>query len=118
MRGAVIALLLTAAPAAAQAPPPGREGMVRDLAYVMGQSHALRQVCRGMKDQYWRARMRKLIDLESAAGRADYADHFNAGFKDAFARFPTCSVTSKQAERRAAQNGRALADLLARSERP
>jgi uncharacterized protein (TIGR02301 family) len=118
MRGALIALLLMAAPAAAQVPLPPREGMVRDLSYVMGQSHALRQICRGKTDQYWRARMRKLIELESAAGGATYTDHFNAGFKDAFARFPTCSITSKLAERRAAENGRALANLLARSEHP
>ena len=43
-----------------------------DLAYAIGESHALRQVCQGDGDQYWRERMEQL-------GHAPWADDDRTG---------------------------------------
>ena len=61
---ALAALLLTAPsplPAHAQEREPADRQRLLDLAYALGQSHALRQACEGAGDQFWRARMMRLI---------------------------------------------------------
>ncbi|HET9161444.1 MAG TPA: TIGR02301 family protein, partial [Caulobacteraceae bacterium] len=70
--------LLAALPTAAQT----REETLSNLAFVIGQSHGLRQLCQGPGDQYWRQRMTRLIELEAPdpAARAPLAEHFNDGF--------------------------------------
>ena len=57
----LLAALALAAPARAQP----REQTVADLAFAMGQSHALRQLCQGATDQYWRERMQRMTELEA-----------------------------------------------------
>ena len=119
MRALVLALLLLSAAGAAAAQPPRGE-IVSDLAYATGQSHALRQLCQGAEDQYWRTRMERIIDLEAKdeAARAPLAERFNEGFRAARRQYPRCSDASRSAERTVAANGKALANLLARSRKP
>jgi hypothetical protein len=118
---ALAALLLTA-PAAltahAQEREPADRQRLLDLAYALGQSHALRQACEGAADQFWRARMMRLIDVEqSDAGFTDkLRDRFNGGFAASQAGHPEgCSPESRRAERQAAQRGRALASKLSQT---
>lgn len=118
---ALAALLLTA-PAALSAHAQEREPADRqrllDLAYVMGQSHALRQACEGAGDQFWRARMMRLIDVEASDSgfTAQMRDRFNGGFAASQAGHPEgCGPESRRAERQAAVRGRGLAAKLSQT---
>lgn len=94
---------------------PVQRQALTDLAYVLGESHALRQACHGEADQYWRARMQQLFEVEDPdqafAGQA--ANAFNAGFAAGQAGHPKCTAKSRAAASRAAAKGRRLAAVLA-----
>ncbi|HEX8232142.1 MAG TPA: TIGR02301 family protein [Caulobacteraceae bacterium] len=111
-----VSFALAASAAAAERTPAQRQGLA-DLAYALGESHALRQACEGEGDQYWRARMQQLMELEEPdqafAGRL--AGAFNSGFAQAQASFPSCGAKSRAAAVRAAAKGRRLAALLGNS---
>jgi uncharacterized protein (TIGR02301 family) len=87
-----------------------------ELAYVLGESNALRQRCQGRADVYWFDRMKQLLDVEASDQglQARLSNSFNTGYFAAQARFPSCSKASKAAAAQAAQRGQALADQLAR----
>lgn len=106
--------LFAAAPAAAQDRSPAARRTVVDLAYVMGQSHALAGVCRGDQETWW-ARMVRLRDLEGVDEGFDrqLVNAFNAAYLDAQGRFPTCSRAARAEAAAAAARGRALAQVLA-----
>jgi uncharacterized protein (TIGR02301 family) len=93
-----------------------RSQTVSDLAFSLGESHALRQLCQGDVDQYWRERMQRMIELEAPdlADRPPLAERFNDGFRAARGQFALCTVQSRAAERSAAARGKVLAGLLAR----
>ena len=87
-----IGLVLAASAASAQPPPSSavpppttspqqRQGVV-DLAYVLGEAHALHRACTGPEDNTWRARMGRLLQVEApdAPYRQRLMDSFNAGF--------------------------------------
>jgi uncharacterized protein (TIGR02301 family) len=90
-----------------------------DLAFTIGESHALRQVCDGADDQYWRSRMVRLTEVEKAhqAFDAQLRDRFNTGFAARQGQFPQCDDASRQAEQQVARKGQALAARLSRSMR-
>lgn len=104
-----------AASAAAQDRDPSERQALTDLGYTLGESHALRQACHGEGDQYWRARMRQLIELEAPdQGFATrVANAFNAGYASAQAGHPSCTAKARRAAARAAARGRGLAAGLA-----
>jgi uncharacterized protein (TIGR02301 family) len=107
---------LIAAPAFAQDRTPTQRQALVELAYVLGQSHALRQACMGAEDQYWRERMTRLVATESPDTAFDtrLRDSFNAGFSTSQSQFPACGPESRAEEARAAAHGKALASTLAR----
>jgi uncharacterized protein (TIGR02301 family) len=94
--------------------PTARQSLV-ELAYVLGEAHALRQRCRGQADQYWRNRMFQLQDVEASdqALKARLANTFNTGYEAAQARFPTCNKALKDEMAQLAQRGRSLSEGLA-----
>jgi uncharacterized protein (TIGR02301 family) len=104
-----------AAALAARAPEQ-RQTLV-DLAYVLGEAHALRQVCWGVADQAWRERMNRMMAVEHPddALKRRLVDAFNAGFATRQAEHPACDAASDEAERATARRGQALAASLARS---
>lgn len=114
---AILAMMvaLDAALAAAAAPrtPAEREALT-DLAYVLGQSHALRQACAGPSDQHWRERMRALVAIEAPdpAFDAQLKGAFNTGFAAAQAAAPRCTPAVRRRDAAAATRGRALAASL------
>lgn len=114
------ALVASVAPAAAQDRSPALRQALLDLGYVLGESHALRQACRGETDQHWRSRMIRLIDLErpdvGLQGRLQQS--FNTGYASARGAHPACTPASRRAEAEAAVRGRGLAVRLAAAERP
>jgi len=115
----VLALLCGLGPALAQDRNPTERQTLLDLAFTLGESHALRQVCEGSGDQYWRARMMRLVEVEKAdqAFDAQLRDRFNTGFAAGQGEFTECGEASLRAERQAAVKGRTLAARLARSMR-
>jgi uncharacterized protein (TIGR02301 family) len=114
---AILALMvvLDAAPAAGAAPrTPAERETLTDLAYVLGQSHALRQACVGTSDQQWRERMRALVATEAPdpAFDAQLKGAFNTGFAAAQAAAPRCTPAVRRGEAAAAARGRDLAANL------
>lgn len=107
-------LLVGAAPAAAQERSPADRQTLVALAYALGQSHALRQVCTGASDYYWRRRMQQLVAAEQPDGPFNrrLADSFNDGFVASRQAFPTCNAAAKaEAETVAAKGGELAMDL-------
>jgi uncharacterized protein (TIGR02301 family) len=109
--------LICAATAAAQIPPargPAERQALVDLAYVLGQSHALRQACAGVRDQHWRQRMETLVATEQPdpAFSRRLAESFNTGFAATLSAYPRCGARSRRAEAAAAARGEALATSL------
>lgn len=119
---ALCALLATPALApkawAQERTPPERQSLV-DLAYAIGESHALRQVCSGDGDQHWRDRMAELINTEQAdeAFEARLKQSFNSGFAARQSQFPTCGPDSRKAELAVARKGEGISKRLAASVR-
>ena len=107
--------VLMAAVTLAIAQPPVVRQQLADLAYVLGEAHALAGVCGRPGDLRWRARMNRLLDLEGRepAFRSRLADSFNAGFVARQAEFRTCTAQSRAAEHSVAAKGAALARDLA-----
>lgn len=111
---AIAILSAFALPVGAQERPPPERQILLDLAYAIGESHALRQVCSGDDDQYWRDRMVRMTDTEAADEAFDgrLKQQFNAGFATRQTEFPSCSPASKRAEQAVARKGQALATRL------
>lgn len=111
---ALVLLGAFASPAIAQERPPNERQTLIDLAYAIGESHALRQACSGEGDQYWRDRMVRMNDTEAAdaafSGRLTQA--FNSGFATRQTEFPSCSPASKRAEQAVARKGQSLSSQL------
>ena len=107
-------LLAGAAPAAAQERTPAERQTLADLAYVLGRSHALRQACAGPADQFWRARMNRLVATETPDPdfERQLKGAFNTGFLAAQAAFPRCGPRTGREAATAAARGAALAASL------
>ncbi|MDO8296874.1 MAG: TIGR02301 family protein [Caulobacter sp.] len=111
---AIAVLSVFALPAGAQERPPPERQVLLDLAYALGESHALRQACSGEDDQFWRDRMVRMTDTEAADEAFDgrLKQQFNAGFATRQTEFPSCGPASKRAEQAVARKGQALAGRL------
>ena len=108
-------ILALAGSARAQELGPTQRQSLTELAYALGQSHGLRQLCEGAGDQYWRSWMGRLLEAESPDDAFDrrLRDSFNTGFASAQAKYPTCSPQARAEAGRAARRGRALARAAA-----
>lgn len=111
---AVAVCLAVAGSAHAQALGPAQRQSLTELAYALGQSHGLRQLCEGASDQYWRSWMGRLLEAESPDDAFDrrLRDSFNTGFASAQAKYPTCSPAARAEAGRAARRGKALARVV------
>jgi uncharacterized protein (TIGR02301 family) len=112
-----LAVLSAAGPALAQDRGPAERQTLLDLAFTLGESHALRQVCEGSGDQYWRSRMVRLTEVEKAdqAFDAQLRERFNTGFAARQGEFPSCDDDSRKAEQATARKGQALSAKLSQS---
>jgi uncharacterized protein (TIGR02301 family) len=110
------ALAAVAFPVLAQDRSPALRQNLVDLAYVLGESHALRQACSGLDDQYWRTRMMRLVSAEKpdTALDARLKESFNTGFASRQTEFQACSPASRRAELAAANHGLDISKRLAR----
>ncbi|UTP39038.1 TIGR02301 family protein [Phenylobacterium sp. LH3H17] len=111
--------LLALAPLPAQAQERSSHGRqtLAELAYVLGESHALRQACSGTGDQYWRNRMIRLVEAEQPDAGLDrqIKEGFNAGFVARRSEFSRCGPGVKRAQAVVAGHGRDLSARLARA---
>ncbi len=109
-----IALIAAASPALAQERSPTERQTLVDLAYVLGESHALRQACGGAGDQFWRGRMARLIETEvpDQAFEDRLKGAFNNGYAARQTEFPGCGPETRRAEAAAAGRGQGLANRL------
>ena len=107
---AVLALLTPPA-----APPPPRPGL-NDLAYALGEAHALRQACHGRSDGRWRVRMSGVLDAEHVGRerRTQLVERFNAGFAAARAAHRACDEGARAALSETLARAAPLARSLAR----
>lgn len=110
----MLAGVLIAGPALAQDRGAAERQTLTDLAYALGESHALRQMCAGPNDQYWRDRMLRLTQVEAADQAFDAAlrERFNTGFTAGQNAAPLCGALSRRAEAAAASRGQTLAQKL------
>ena len=110
----MLSLLAAAGTAHAQERTPPQRQTIIDLAYALGESHALRQACEGAYDQFWRDRMMNMTDAEAPDATLDrrMKEAFNSGFASRRAEFPACSRESRLAEVAAARRGEALAQRM------
>lgn len=115
LRPLAAVMILAAAPAFAQDRSPADRQLLLDLAHTIGEAHAIRQVCEGPQDQFWRGRMLSLLDNE----HPDYAfserlrGAFNTGYVERQQAHPVCNRLAREAEGEVAARGQALARRLA-----
>jgi len=116
---ALVAVPVLAPKAWAQDRDAGERQRLLDLAYTLGESHALRQACEGEGDQYWRSRMVRLTEVEQADQAFDVQlrERFNTGFASRRSEYPICGDDSREAERQVARKGQALARKMSQSMR-
>lgn len=107
-------LALCAASAEAQERSAAERQAVADVAYTLGEAHALRVVCQGKADQRWRGRMDRLLQLEAADAAYDrrLRDSFNAGFAYQEAAHPRCTEDSRSAYVATARRGASAANAV------
>ena len=112
--GAASAAPPSPAPQTSQRSPEQRQILV-ELAYVLGESHALRRLCVGPADAQWYGRMTRLVALEGddPIFRQRLIDRFNSGFQAAQTDYPVCNGQSRIAEQSSAARGKTLSESLA-----
>ena len=94
---------------------------VTALAEVLGKSHAVRVVCNGRNDQYWRSYMLRLLELEApyqGGLRRSLVNGFNAGFSWGQDLHRVCDGNAVNAEKAYAAEGRDLSARLVQSNIP
>ena len=117
---ALLTLLSAAAPA--QTAPGTTEAKPYDdrlfrLSEVLGAVHYLRELCGANEGQYWRERMRELMDAEgsTALRRARLTRAFNQRYRSYSRTYITCSASAQTAITRFLGEGSELADGLLKS---
>lgn len=94
---------------------------VISLSEVLGKAHAVRTICNGRNDQYWRGYMQRLMDIEApyrGGLRDSMVNGFNAGFSVGTARHRQCDTATVAAEKTYASEGRTLTSRLATENMP
>ena len=84
------------------------------LSEVLGAIHYLRELCGANEGQYWRERMRELMEAEgsSTLRRAKLTRAFNQGYRSYSRTYNTCSPSAQTAVTRFIGEGAQLSDGL------
>ncbi|WP_084397642.1 TIGR02301 family protein [Henriciella aquimarina] len=91
------------------------------LSSTLGSAHAIRLLCNGRDDQYWRAYMQELLGVEApyrSRLRTSMVDAFNDGFQSENRRRNRCDEGAVSAEKTYASTGQRLARGLAEANLP
>ena len=84
---------------------------------MIGEAHALRQVCNGADDQFWRSRMLSMLEAEDAdfAFSERLRGAFNTGFVSRRTEHLSCTAATREAEAAVSRRGQDLARRLAQA---
>jgi uncharacterized protein (TIGR02301 family) len=87
------------------------------ISEILGAIHYLRELCGANEGQYWRERMRELMDAEgsSALRRARLTRAFNQGYRSYSRTYNTCSPSAQTAITRFVAEGAQLSDGLVKT---
>ncbi|WP_300390447.1 TIGR02301 family protein [Henriciella sp.] len=91
------------------------------LASTLGSAHAIRLLCNGRDDQYWRVYMQELLGIEApyrSRLRSSMVDAFNNSFQAESSRRSRCDEGAISAEKVYASTGQRLANELAEANLP
>ena len=118
MKALAVAFLLSLAAttaAVAQERDPARRQVIVELSRVIGEAHALRQICKGRDDQFWRSRMMSMLEAEDAdfAFSERLRNAFNTGFVSRKTQHLSCTAGTREAEAAVSARGQDLARRLA-----
>ena len=94
---------------------------VVSLASTLGGAHAIRLICNGRDDQYWRVYMQELLSHEApyqSRLRTQMVDAFNRGYQSESARRSQCDQGAVEMEKVYATQGQRLAHGLAEANLP
>lgn len=94
---------------------------VISLASTLGSAHAIRLLCNGRDDQYWRVYMQELLGVEApyqSRLRSSMVDAFNSAFQQESRRRSQCDESAVSAEKVYASTGQRLANSLAEANLP
>lgn len=120
-RGAFTPSLHLAASRRRSAPPPRDskpyDDKIMRLSEILGAIHYLRELCSANEGQYWRDRMRDLMDAEGASAlrRARLTRAFNQGYRSYSRTYNTCSPSAQTAISRFLAEGAQLSETLVKS---
>lgn len=87
-----------------------------DLASILGSAHAVRVLCNGNEDQYWRRYMADLLTYEAPDPgnlRSSLVSAFNQGYTDVSGQHRVCDGRAVETEARFARRGEEIATRLA-----
>lgn len=114
----VATAVLSMTPAAALTPDgkPYDEKLVR-LSEILGAVHYLRELCGANEGQFWRERMRELMDTEGASAlrKARLTRAFNQGYRSYSRTYVSCSPSAQTAISRFLSEGADIADGLVKT---
>jgi uncharacterized protein (TIGR02301 family) len=115
--GLLLALGTLCGPAAAAPDGKPYDDRLMRLSEVLGAIHYLRELCGSNEGQYWRDRMRDLMDAEgsSALRRAKLTRAFNQGYRSYSRTYNTCSPSAQTAITRFLSEGSELSDGMLKS---
>lgn len=115
--GLFLALGLACGPVAAATDGKPYDDRLIRLSEILGAIHYLRELCGANEGQYWRDRMRDLMDAEgsSALRRAKLTRAFNQGYRSYSRTYNTCSPSAQTAITRFLSEGSELSDGLLKS---
>ena len=101
---------------AAQDAKPYDDKLMR-ISEIIGAIHYLRELCGANEGQYWRERMRELMEAEgsSALRRARLTRAFNQGYRSYSRTYNTCSPSAQTAITRFITEGAQLSDGLVKT---
>jgi uncharacterized protein (TIGR02301 family) len=111
---AAFALAAASLPATAASDAKPYDDKLLRLSEILGAVHYLRELCGANEGQYWRDRMRELMDAEgsTALRRAKLTRAFNQGYRSYSRTYNTCSPTAQSAITRFLSEGAELSDGL------
>lgn len=114
---AAVLCVVCAGPAMAAAESKPYDDRLNRLAEILGAVHYLRELCGANDGQYWRERMRELIEAEGASSvrRARLTRSFNQGYRSYSRTYVTCTPTAKTAITRFLAEGAQISDGLVKS---
>jgi uncharacterized protein (TIGR02301 family) len=118
LSSAVIFIALAATPvqAAGSGDKPYDERLSR-LSEILGAVHYLRELCGSTDGQYWRERMREILDAEGASAlrRARFTRSFNQGYRSYSRTYNACTPSAQSAIQHFMAEGATIADAIVKS---